>query len=75
MNNRIRSGWTRFVMSLLHRPLRKLLFFEDVAKHAAHAEREFKKNYASLRRPDDPATFEEFSESRPSNVYGRTGSV
>jgi hypothetical protein len=71
LDRRLRSGWSRFVMSLIHRsPEEVALFFREVAKHVENAEREFEENYARLKHPDEPATFEEFKLKRPPNPAG-----
>jgi len=72
LDNRLRSGWSRFVMSLVHRgPDEVALFFRQVAEHIEAAERRFEENYETLRLPTDPDTFEEFRLKRPSNPAGR----
>jgi hypothetical protein len=63
-------------MSLIHRaPEEIAIFFREIARHVAHAEKEFEKNYEKLRRPDEPETFEEFEKMRPSNVAGRAAAM
>jgi hypothetical protein len=74
MDNRTRSGWTRFVNSLLFRtPGEVRTSFREVALHAAHAEREFERNYDTHRRPDDPPTFAEFKAKSLPNAAARAG--
>jgi hypothetical protein len=63
-------------MSLIHRaPEEVAIFFREVAKHVEHAEREFEENYATLRLPTEPETFEEFRLKRPSNPAGRAAAM
>jgi hypothetical protein len=76
LNQRVRSGWTRFVISLIHRaPEEVAIFTRQVAEHLAYAEKEFEQNYSSLRRPDEPETFVEFKLKRPSNLEGRAAAI
>ena len=76
LNQRIRSGWTRFVMSLIHRaPEEVAIFTRQVMEHLADAEKNFEENYQSLRLPDDPDTFAEFKLKRPSNLVGRAAAM
>ena len=76
LDNRLRSGWSRFVMSLIHRaPQEVAIFFSEVAKHVEYAEREFEENYADRKLPTDPNTFEEFKLIRPSNPAGRAAAM
>jgi Protein of unknown function (DUF4238) len=76
LNNRLRSGWSRFVMSLIHRAPEEIrYFFDEVKKHVQDAERVFEENYATLRLPTDPAAFEEFKRNRPTNPAGRAAVV
>ena len=76
LNRRVRSGWTRFVISLIHRaPEEVAIFTGQVIEHLAYAEKNFEENYSSLRRPDEPETFAEFLLNRPSNLEGRAAAV
>jgi hypothetical protein len=71
LDNRLRSGWSRFVMSLIHRaPDEVSIFFREVTQHVGQAEREFEEHYAERRLPTDPETFEEFARARPANPAG-----
>jgi hypothetical protein len=64
LDQRLRSGWSRFVMSLIHRaPDEIAIFFRDVAKHVEFAERDFEANYETRRLPSDPETFAELIAS------------
>jgi hypothetical protein len=76
LGTRLRSGWSRFVMSLIHRsPEEIAIFFGQVALHIEHAERDFEQNYHKLRLPNEPATFEEFKLKRPTNPAGRAAAM
>ena len=76
LDTRLRSGWSRFALSLIHRaPDEVARFFSQVAEHVAAAEREFEENYATRRLPTDPDTFEEFALKRPSNPAGRAAAM
>jgi hypothetical protein len=77
MNNRLLSGWTRFVMSLIYRTPQEIrTLFRETVTHSLHAERKFEENYENERLPDDPPTFAEFREKDSggyTNQYGRAG--
>ncbi|TAL81003.1 MAG: DUF4238 domain-containing protein [Beijerinckiaceae bacterium] len=76
LDNRLRSGWSRFVISLIHRgPEEIQRFFDEVKRHVQDAEREFEENYATLRLPTEPTTFEEFRLKRPTNLAGRAAAM
>jgi hypothetical protein len=76
LGTRLRSGWSRFVLSLIHRgPDEVAVFFSQVAEHVAAAEREFEENYATRKLPTDPDTFEDFKLKRPSNPAGRAAAM
>jgi Protein of unknown function (DUF4238) len=71
LNQRLMSGWTRFVMSLIHRtPEAVKRLFDAVVQHTEISERTFEENYATLRLPDEPATYEEYRKIRPYNPAG-----
>src|SRR5271165_7048300 len=76
LETKLRSGWSRFVMSLIHRgPDEIALFSSQVAEHVAAAEQKFEENYATLRLTTDPEKFEEFALKRPSNPPGRAAAM
>jgi hypothetical protein len=76
LDARLRSGWSRFVMSLIHRAPEEIrYFFAEAKKHVQDAERLFEENYTSLRLPTEPATFEEFKRYRPTNPEGRAAAM
>lgn len=51
---RLRSGWSRFIMSLIHRaPEDVATFHREAAKHVDYAERDFER---TMRRADCPQT-------------------
>lgn len=61
----LRSAWSRFLMSLLHRSPERVKYltekigtFEDEELNI-----ELKDKYAALRRPDEPPTYEEWLEA------------
>jgi hypothetical protein len=57
----LRSGWSRFVMTLLHRNPESVAMWQSKAEEvAAQARDKFRTNYASLRRPSDPEKFEDY---------------
>ena len=72
INTKLRSAWARFVMSLIHRtPEEVKKVFEEIPRHVEYAERQFERDYAKLRYPEDPDTFEEYIKHRPTNPAGR----
>jgi len=76
LDERLRSGWARFVMSLIHRaPEEVAAFFVEIGKITEDAERRFQENYSTLRRANEPETFEEFKRTRPSNPGGRAAVI
>jgi hypothetical protein len=76
LDTRLRSGWSRFVLSLIHRgPDEVARFFGQVAEHVAAAERKFEEEYATRKLPGDPDTFEEFKLKKPSNPAGRAAAM
>jgi Protein of unknown function (DUF4238) len=76
LDNRLRSGWSRFVMSLIHRAPKEVAIFKaEVVKHVEYAEREFEENYEANKIPGDPPTFAEFRLKRPTNLAGRTAAM
>jgi hypothetical protein len=69
LDDRLRSGWSRFVMTLLHRnPEAMAKWSVKAAEIAAEAERRFRENYATLRLPTDPETYEEY-QRKPHGHY------
>lgn len=74
MCGRTRSGWTRFMTSLLYRTPEEIrISFRQVAIHAAHAENEFERKYEARREPNDPPTFAEFKATSLPNAAVRVG--
>jgi hypothetical protein len=70
--NKVRSAWSRFLMSLIVRNP------ESVGKHRAAAEALFKSalpdieaDYAKRRAPTDPATYMEYAQIHSPNPAGR----
>jgi len=71
----MRSAWSRFVMSLLHRnPEAVSKLKTQAASAAAQAADEFRKNYATLRQPTDPETYEQYPH-KPLEHYAAQAAV
>lgn len=67
-----RSGWSRFIISLIQRNPEAIARFNIKASEALQdALNDFKSNYAKHRRPTDPATFEEYATKIGPNPVGR----
>ena len=61
------SGWSRFILSLIHRNPEKIAWIRTkIANELNISSKEMKENYEKIRRPQDPATVEEYVEN-PSN--------
>lgn len=61
MSADIRSGWSRFVLSLIHRHPEKIAWIKEELQRSFNEHMpEVKKTYDSVRRPSDPETFEEY---------------
>jgi hypothetical protein len=62
----LRSGWSRFLMSLLHRSPERVKYLMETIENYENDElnKELKKKYGELRKPDDPATYEEWLEGQ-----------
>jgi hypothetical protein len=68
-----RSAWSRFIMCLVHRnPETVARLREQVRAEANRTIREFRENYAVLKRSDDPDTFEEYERQNRTGYIGRT---
>lgn len=64
LDSRLRSGWSRFVMSLIHRsPEEVLAFSREIKRHLERAMHEF-------RECVDPPTFERLFRNRTRNPTG-----
>jgi hypothetical protein len=73
MDTTTRSGWTRFIMSLLHRnPEQVGKFLEIVSQYVAIVKPEYEKLYYEKKDDDHPATFDEFWQGILPEVVGRT---
>jgi hypothetical protein len=73
MDTTTRSGWTRFIMSLLHRnPEQVGKFLEIVSQYVAIVKPQYEKLYHEKRDANHPATFDEFWQSIRPEVVGRT---
>jgi hypothetical protein len=68
---RLRSGWSRFLMSLILRHPEGVQRLTDVARQfEREVEEDFKANYDQHRLPSDPPTFEEYRKGMKSGpVY------
>ena len=71
-----RSGWSRFIVSLITRNP------ESVERHKAAGKRLFDEaradieaDYAARRLPTDPATYEEYAAKNSPNPAGRAGAI
>jgi hypothetical protein len=61
MSADVRSGWSRFVLSLIHRNPEKIAWIKTEVQRGLDARlQEVKENYENFRRPSDPPTFEEY---------------
>jgi hypothetical protein len=73
MDTTIRSGWTRFTMSLLHRnPEQVGKFLEIVSQYVAIVKPQYEKLYQDKKDANHPATFDEFWRDILPEVVGRT---
>ncbi|HEY0011578.1 MAG TPA: DUF4238 domain-containing protein [Allosphingosinicella sp.] len=60
-DDRLRDGWVRFIMSLLHRaPWRVDWMRRQLAEHEVEVLADIKTRWNEVRGPGDPATFEEY---------------
>ena len=74
MGNDIRSGWTRFIMSLLHRnPERIKESLQTVSRYVAMLKPRYERRYYLNRDVSHPATFEEFWQVMLPEILDRTG--
>jgi hypothetical protein len=71
-----RSAWTRFVMSLMHRTPERVEYLRSkIEQEYPRLLAEFRENYASMKRPGDPDTFEEYEARMGPNPSGRATAV
>jgi hypothetical protein len=57
----MRSGWSRFVLSLIHRNPEKIAWIKNEVQRGLDVRlQEVRDNYERFRRPSDPETFEEY---------------
>jgi hypothetical protein len=62
---RLKNGWSRFLLSLMMRHLDIMSEFRDAAKSLWSKGRDdVQRNYEKLRKPEDPATFEEYAATK-----------
>lgn len=64
--NEMRSAWSRFLMSLMHRSPERVKYIVDKVHEYEEGtlNPELKEKYEALRGPDDPPTFEEWLEAK-----------
>jgi hypothetical protein len=73
MDTTIRSGWTRFIMSLLHRNPEQIgRFLEIVSRYVATIKPEYEDLYRQKKDSGHPATFDEFWQNILPEIIGRT---
>jgi uncharacterized protein DUF4238 len=73
MDTTTRSGWTRFIMSLLHRnPEQVGRFLHIVSQYVAILKPQYEKLYYDKRDANHPSTFEEFWQNALPDIVGRT---
>jgi hypothetical protein len=73
MDSTTRSGWTRFIISLLHRnPEQVGKFLELVSQYVALIKPQYEKLYSSKKDANHPATFDEFWQDILPEIIGRT---
>lgn len=73
MDSSTRSGWTRFIISLLHRnPEQVGKFLELVSQYIALIKPQYDKLYNKRKDVNHPATFDEFWQDILPEIIGRT---
>ena len=73
MENRVRSGWTRFIMSLLHRnPEQIRASLQTVSQYVTILKPQYERLYHNKKDANHPPTFNEFSQLILPEVVGRT---
>ena len=76
MPSKLRSGWSRFILSLIHRtPERVALLKEKCRVGLAERLAEIESVYDDFRTPSDPATFAELKASMRHDVEHKTWAV
>ena len=74
MDMGVRSGWTRFIMSLLHRnPERIAESFQTVSRYVTMLKPQYERRYQLKRDASYPATFEEYWQVMLSEILDRPG--
>jgi hypothetical protein len=69
LDGRLRSGWSRFIMTLIFRhPEAVSRLSASAAELAAKADRDFRENYANIRTVNDPETYEQY-QREDQNYY------
>ena len=73
MDTIIRSAWTRFIISLLHRnPEQVAKFHEIVSRYMEIVKPQYNEYFRNRSAPDTPQTFEEFWRATRPEIIGRT---
>ena len=73
MNTKIRSGWTRFIMSLVHRnPEQVARFHAVVSQYIEIVKPEYEDYFHTRNAPASPQTFDEFWRAARAEIVGRT---
>lgn len=73
MDSRLRSAWSRFIMSLFFRnPEAVSKWSVSAAELAAKADRDFRENYANLRTVTDPETYEQYPRENTNYYRAKT---
>ena len=76
MPSKLRSGWSRFILSLIHRtPERLALLKEKCRQGLAERLAEIEPTYDDFRTPSDPATFAELKAKMEHDVQHKTWAV
>jgi hypothetical protein len=74
MGTDVRSGWTRFIMSLLHRnPERIAESLQTVSRYVTILKPQYERRYHLKQDASSPATFEEYWQVMLPEILDRTG--
>ena len=72
MDTRVRSGWTRFIVSLLHRNPEQIgTYLQTVSRYAMILKPQYERLYHNRKDANHPPTFDEFWQSILPEVVGR----
>ena len=73
MNSGVRSGWTRFIMSLLHRnPEQIRASLHNVSQYVILLKPQYERLYQNNKDANHPPTFDEFWQLILPDIVGRT---